>query len=152
MGAQKFETKLETDERNHVRIIVPDAATEIWGKQARYYVKGTLNGVPFRGSLGARAGVFFMPVNKALQQETKITPGDTVQIIMELDAPEADTLPADFAQVLSEYPQVKQFLEELTPFQQNTYIKWIVTAKKAETRNVRVQEAVQLLNSGQKQR
>jgi hypothetical protein len=152
MAAQQFETQLESGERGRIFITVPFVPSAVWGKQARYYVKGTLNGFPFRGSLGTRGGTFFMPVNKELQQGAKIKPGDRVQVMMELDTPEADALPEDFSMALSADPQSKQFFDGLTPFQQNTYVKWIAGAKKAETRELRIQEAIQLLKAGQKQK
>jgi Domain of unknown function (DUF1905) len=42
----------------HVRIPIPFDPREAWGVSRWYYVQGTLNGTPFRGSMGARDGGF----------------------------------------------------------------------------------------------
>jgi uncharacterized protein YdeI (YjbR/CyaY-like superfamily) len=64
----------------------------------------------------------------------------------------ADGLPDDLANALRKAPEAKAFLEGLSAFYRNTYLKWITEAKKSETRATRVQQTVQLLLQKKKQR
>lgn len=152
MSRQEYKTRLESGERGRIFINVPfDPAAE-WGKQARYYVKGTLNGTPFQGSLGVRNKQYFMPVNKALQKEAGISPGDMLQVVMEPDEAQRAELPDDLQTALQNEPEANRFFESLTPFYANTYMEWVASAKKAETRTARIQEMVTLLKAGKHQR
>ena len=93
-----------------------------------------------------------MPLNKELQQKANLKPGDSVSVTMEPDEAQVEALPEDFEKAMNHEPAVQQFFGSLTVFQRNTYLEWIDSAKKAETRATRVQESIQLLKNGQKQR
>ena len=151
MSRQTFETTVETGERGRVFITIPFDPKTIWGKQSRYYVKGTLNQTAYDGSLGTRAGVVFMPLNKALQQTANLKPGDHVAVVMELAEAVREEVPADFRSALSGMPEAATFFDGLTAFYHNTYVEWIVSAKKPETRRDRISQAVDLLKAGQNQ-
>jgi len=151
MALQRFDTVVASGERGRVFINLPFTPKAAWGKAVRY-VKGTLNGTDYRASLGVRGGQYFMPLNKELQQQTRLKPGDRVDVTMEPDEAQVEEMPQDFEHALSAEPAAAQFFESLTPFQRNTYLGWITSAKKTETRVSRIQESVQSLKAGQKQR
>ena len=56
------------------------------------------------------------------------------------------------ASALDAEPQAKAFFEALATFYRNTYIKWIESAKRPETRAARINEMVELLKVGKKQK
>jgi len=151
MSRQTFETTVESGERGRVFITIPFDPKTVWGKQSRYYVKGTINQTPYDGSLGTRAGVVFMPLNKALQQAAHLKPGDRVQVVMESAEAVREALPDDFKSALSSTPEAAKFFDGLTAFYHNTYVEWIVSAKKADTRRDRIIQAVDLLKAGKNQ-
>jgi uncharacterized protein YdeI (YjbR/CyaY-like superfamily) len=49
-------------------------------------------------------------------------------------------------------PQARTFFESLATFYRNTYIKWIESAKRPETRAARIKEMIELLKAGKKQK
>jgi hypothetical protein len=151
MPARTFETTVETGERGRVFITIPFNPQAAWGKQSRYYVSGTINGTPYSGSLGVRNGVFFMPVNKEIQQAAGIAPCDNVSVTMDADAAQEADTPVDLAQAFSSAPEASEFFDSLTPFQRNTYVKWITGAKQSDTRATRVEESIKMLRAGKKQ-
>jgi hypothetical protein len=151
MSAQQFETTVQKDERGRVFINLPFTAQAVWGKAVRY-VKGSLNGVEFRASIGVQHGQYFMPLNKDLQKAAVLTVGDAVKVTMEPDEAQIKDMPEDFAQALNKTPDAEQFFQSLTVFQKNTYLEWVSEAKKVETRTSRIEESVRLLKIGQKQR
>ena len=61
-------------------------------------------------------------------------------------------LPADVTAALQKDPQARAFFESLATFYRKGYLRWIQGARKAETREARINELVRLLQSGKKQR
>lgn len=56
--------------------------------------------------------------------------------------------PADWRSTLVAMPAVKSIWEDITPLARNEWICWIESAKKAETRNIRIEKAVSKLKGG----
>ena len=152
MSRSSFETSVESGERGRVFITIPFDPSEEWGKKSRHYVTGTINGTGFSGSLGSRGGAYFMPLNKELQRSTGLAPGDTVAVVMEpAEAPGKD-LPEDMESALAAAPDAAEFFLGLSAFYRNQDVAWIESAKKEETRQARIREAIELLKGGRKQR
>lgn len=59
-------------------------------------------------------------------------------------------MPQEFAEALSKYPKARRTFESLAPTYQKQYLGWIITAKRAETRQKRIKESIQLLAEGRK--
>ena len=59
-------------------------------------------------------------------------------------------MPAAFAEALKKDPQAEAAYYNLAPSHQKQYLGWIVTAKRAETRERRIAESIQLLREGKK--
>jgi len=149
---EKFKTTIESGERGRVFITIPFVPNDKWGKKPRHFVKGTIQGVEFKGSLGARDGAYFMPVSKQLQSDADVGPGDTVSVVIEADTASTSELPEDLEAALAKAKKARAFFDGLSAFYRNTYVKWIVEAKKPETRAARVTQTVALLTEGKKQR
>lgn len=152
MSAKKLTVRLEQADRGAVRLPLPFDPTEAWGKKPRQFVKGSINGTPFQGSLGVREGRYFFPVGKELRELAEVSAGDTVKVVIEPAGAESAALPADLAAALDADARARAFFESLSPFYRNTYVEWITGAKKAETRTARVKKTVELLADGKKQR
>ena len=59
-------------------------------------------------------------------------------------------MPIELSQKLSANKKARNFFNELSPSQKKLYIDWIASAKKVETREKRVEEAIGLLKAKQK--
>jgi len=59
-------------------------------------------------------------------------------------------MPREFAEALRKNPEAKNTFEGLAPTYQKQYLAWIITAKRAETRQKRIQESITLLAEGRK--
>ena len=59
-------------------------------------------------------------------------------------------LPPEFAEALAINKEAKETFDNLAQTYQKQYIAWIVTAKRAETKEKRVQASIALLKNGQK--
>jgi len=59
-------------------------------------------------------------------------------------------MPEEFAAALKHNPRAKHTFENLAPTYQKQYLGWIITAKRAETREKRILESIELLTEGKK--
>lgn len=57
-------------------------------------------------------------------------------------------IPADLRRAISSVPKVKALWEDITPLARNEWICWVISAKKEETRNIRIEKAVSKMKGG----
>jgi uncharacterized protein YdeI (YjbR/CyaY-like superfamily) len=57
-------------------------------------------------------------------------------------------VPSDFAEALSASPAAKETLDNFSPSQRREYVEWITEAKRPETRDKRIVQAVEWLAEG----
>ena len=151
MSKRKFKAKVVIA-GNKVFVPIPFNANDVWGTKRRHYVTGTINGHTIRGSLGSDGKNNFLPIGAAWRRDSQINTGDQVTVIITPEGPQKESLAPDVATALSAKPEVLAFFESFATFYRNTYIKWIESAKRAETRAARISEMITLLEAGRKQR
>jgi hypothetical protein len=67
-------------------LTVPFKADDVYASRARIPVKGTINNIPYRGSLLPHGdGRHYMVVNKGLRDSCGVSNGDQVEVTMQLD-------------------------------------------------------------------
>ena len=81
----EFETKLVVTDRGHVRAPLPFDPRARWGRKPRHYVRGTVEGAPFSGSVGFAAGGGFLVLSRAFREAAGVNAGDTVRVVIEPD-------------------------------------------------------------------
>jgi uncharacterized protein YdeI (YjbR/CyaY-like superfamily) len=59
-------------------------------------------------------------------------------------------MPTEFQKGLESNQKAQKFFNTLTKTDKNQFITWIATAKRPETREKRIKEAIELLEKGQK--
>jgi uncharacterized protein YdeI (YjbR/CyaY-like superfamily) len=57
-------------------------------------------------------------------------------------------LPKDLRKALLSSPKVLSLWEEITPLARNEWICWVISGKKAETRNIRIEKALSKMKGG----
>jgi uncharacterized protein YdeI (YjbR/CyaY-like superfamily) len=57
-------------------------------------------------------------------------------------------LPSDLRDVLISTPSVLETWEDITPLARNEWICWVTSAKKEETRTIRIEKALSKLKGG----
>lgn len=126
---------------------VPFSVEEAFGTRARVAVRGTVNGFPFRSSLMPRgAGVFYMAINKEMQEGAKAKIGDTVRVVMEPDtAPRTVTIPPYLKKALQAAPAQDRIFAALSYSHKKEYVDWIAQAKQPETRARRIEKMLKTL-------
>ena len=153
MARWEFETKLVRPEGVGTWTFAPipvEIAKET-GIRARLRVKGTIDGLFFRGTLLPRGeGSHFIVVNKELRDRIEKCEGDVVSVKMDLDdQPPIIQIPEDFATALKRNAKAKAHFEGIAPSHKKAYLQWIGSAKQPETRKRRIAKAVTMLSRGE---
>jgi hypothetical protein len=133
-------------------ITIPFNPNEVWGSKQRHYITGLVNGHRVRGSLGSDGTQYFLILGAAWRRECGLDVGSEVDVELSPEGPQSESLSPDIGKALDAEPQAKAFFEGLATFYRNTYIKWIESAKRPETRSTRITKMVKLLKAGKKQK
>ena len=151
MTTQHFKTIIaRTGTRTFIPI--PFNPNEVWGVKQRHHITGTVNGYGVRGSLGSDGAQYFLPLGAAWRRDCGLDAGSNVEVVLSPEGPQSEGLGPDVSSALEAEPQARTFFESLATFYRNTYIKWIESAKRPETRAARIKEMIELLKAGKKQK
>ncbi len=85
---QKSFEAIVQQEGSFTFIAIPFSPREVWEKKPRYPVKGTINGVSVRGTLGALGNDYFLRLGAAWRRESGINPGDNVTVHLSFEGPQ----------------------------------------------------------------
>jgi bacteriocin resistance YdeI/OmpD-like protein/uncharacterized protein DUF1905 len=151
MRTRKFKTTV-TVSGKRVFVPIPFDPNEAWGTKQRHYVTGTINGYTIRGSLGSDGTHYFLPLGAAWRRGNEVEAGKAISVALTPEGPQQESLTQDIASALAGEPAALAFFESLATFYRNTYIKWIESAKRPETRAARIAEMILLLKAGKKQK
>ena len=58
------------------------------------------------------------------------------------------SIPADLKKAILSVPKAQRVWEDITPLARNEWICWVISGKKAETRNIRIEKALSKLKGG----
>lgn len=146
----KFQAELMLHGKTATGFVVPDEVVEHLGGGKRPAVTVTLNGTyTYRNTVAPMGGQFLLGVSAEHRAGAGVAAGDQVEVTLELDtAPRTVELPADLAAALDKAPEAKRFFEGLSASRRGAYVTWVESAKKAETRDKRVADAVVMLGEG----
>lgn len=153
MSKQEFDAELHKPPDVQVAyILAPFDAQAVFGTKGQVKVRGTLDGESYRSSLQPMGdGTHSMIVTKAILNALGKAPGDTVQVVMEEDTENRTiAVPDDFRAALDQNAGGKTAFDEFSYSQHKLYVEWIESAKKPETRQNRIQKAIEKLARGEK--
>ena len=149
----KFRTTVERAGKTATGIRVPDEIVTALGSGRKPPVRVTINGYTYRSSIATVDGRFAVGVSADVREKAGVEGGDEVDVDIELDTePREVVVPPDFAAALAREPEAKQFFDGLPYSQRNWFVLGIEDAKTAETRQRRIEKAVDRLREGRGQR
>lgn len=127
---------------------IPYDPNTVWGDKDRHYIAGTLNSQRIRGVLVFDGNQFVLSLGPAWLRDNAMSAGAEVNVELEPDGPLVERLEHDTAAALASDPEAKRFFESIAPFYRKNAIRWIDSAKRAETRASRIVEVVRMLRAG----
>ena len=128
-------------------VVVPKAIAAAAGLRHGQRVRGTVNGARYRSSLMTYGGVFHLGVHKATLAEARISVPAAVQVSIEADSEPlpTDAVPPDLAKALKRSASAASAWERLRPSLKREHVKSLLEAKKADTRERRLDKILATL-------
>jgi len=115
----------------------------------RFPVRATVNGYTWRATVTRMGGEFLLGFSRAVREEAGAEAGDTVELELELDtAPREVEVPESLAGALADDPAARAAFEALAYTHRKEYARWVQEAKRDETRQRRVAQAIRMLHEG----
>ena len=116
----------------------------------RFPVVATVNGYTWRTSVARMGGEFMLGLSKAVREAAGVQAGDTVDLELSLDTAERTVeIPAPLAAALDADPAVRAAFDGLAFTHRKEFARWIEEAKREDTRDRRVTQAVEMVRAGQ---
>jgi len=131
-------------------VVLDDENVAAVGEGARRFpVVATVNGYTWRTTVTRMRGEFLLGLNRAVRQKAGVEAGDTVDVRLELEtAPREVEVPQALTNALAEDPAARAAFDRLSYTHRKEYARWIAEAKRDETRNRRVAQALEMLRQG----
>ena len=147
----KFQAELLLAGKTATGIEIPPEVVESLGAGKKPPVAITINGHTYRSTVASRGGRFLVGVSAENRAAADVAAGDKIEVELELDdKPREVRVPDDLAAALDRDAKAKSFFEKLTYSQKKWYVLPIEEAKKQETRERRLDKALQMLRDGRK--
>ncbi|MBX3062331.1 MAG: YdeI/OmpD-associated family protein [Anaerolineae bacterium] len=139
MKATFTTTILKDAEINATGINVPPEIIKQFGKGKKPPVKVTINGFTYRSTVAAYGDVFMLPLSQERRAAAGITPGDTVEVTLELDEePRTVEVPDDLAAALEAKAGARAAFDKLAYSARKEFVRQVTEAKAQETRERRI--------------
>lgn len=136
---------------NNTGIEVPADVVEGLGGGKKPAVVVTIGGYSYRSSIAVMGGKFLIPLSAERRAESGLKGGDAVEVDLALDdMPREVTVPEDFGAVLAGDPAAKAFFDTLAYSHKLRHVLAISDAKTPETRQRRIDKALEVLRAGKK--
>ncbi len=140
----KFEATIQNiSNKDATYVEIPfDVEKEFGSKRVK--VKATFDGINYRGSI-VKMGLpcYIIGITKDIRKQIGKEAGDNVFVEIEKDEDvRIVELPDDLKSAINKNEEAMKFYESLSYSAKRKYVQWITSAKKAETREKRIMEAV----------
>ena len=136
---------------NNTGIEVPPSVIEALGGGKKPAVVITIGSFSYRSSVAVMGGKFLISLSAERRAASGLKGGDLIQVDLQLDtSPREVTVPDDLAAALAAEPEAKAFFDRLSYSNQSRHVLSITDAKTPETRQRRVDKAIEMLRAGKK--
>ncbi|HEY8319396.1 MAG TPA: YdeI/OmpD-associated family protein [Amnibacterium sp.] len=144
---QRYSTRMHLIGRN-TGVPVPDDVLEALGGGRRPAVEVAVNGYRYRSTVGIMGGKALIPFSSEHRAASGIAGDDPIDVELALDtAPREIAVPADFAAALEAAGMTEAF-GRLAPSHRKAHVTSIEGAKAADTRQRRIEAAVEKVRAG----
>jgi hypothetical protein len=147
---QTFKAELFKGDGDTAGFVIPDTVVEAFGQGKKPKVTVTLNGTfSYPNTVAVMGGRFMIGVSKERRKLAGVTPGETIEVTLELDtAPRVMEVPPDLQTALAKDKAAKAYFASLSYSNQRRHIDNINGAKTDETRARRIEKSVALFHEG----
>jgi Bacteriocin-protection, YdeI or OmpD-Associated/Domain of unknown function (DUF1905) len=112
-------------------------------------VQVTVKGTTVQARVGRMGGENLLGFSKKLRSELGVEIGQTIDVVIALDAgPRTVEVPSALAEAFARDAKAKEAFEALAPSHRKEFARWVDEAKRAQTRQSRVEQTLQMLREG----
>ena len=145
----QFRTTILSGGKTAAGTEIPVAVVDALGTSRKPAVKVTINGYPYRSTVATVNGVFMIGVSNDVRHAAGVAAGEEVDVTLELDTePRKVTIPPELEALLAADPAARTALEKLSYSNQRRIVEPIDAAKTPETRQRRIDKAIETLRAG----
>jgi Bacteriocin-protection, YdeI or OmpD-Associated/Domain of unknown function (DUF1905) len=149
MGELTLTTTLQRRGPAAAVVLADDQVAEVGEGRKAFPVRATINGYTWAGRVSRMGGEFLLGLNREVRTGAGVEAGDEVTVTIALDeAPREVDVPAALAQALEGDATAKATFDALAFTHRKEFARWIAEAKKDDTRERRVAQALQMLREG----
>ena len=149
--AISFRARAEPRPRGGITIALPFDPDSEWSAKDRHYVAGTIGGYRMRGVLSDADDRWLISLGPAWCRDPRVGPGSDVDVVLEPEGPQLDTMAPDLAAALTAAPEARRLFESLAPFYRNGFVDWVEDAKRPDTRARRIEDTLTALRAGRRE-
>jgi hypothetical protein len=145
----KFKARIESGDGGGAYILFPYDTQKEFAAKGKVPVQATFDGVPYKGSL-IKYGQpqHMLGLLKSIRQQIGKGPGDTIEVVVwKDDEPRVVEIPTAFEAAMRKAGVLETF-EKLSYTHRKEYCRWIIEAKKEETRAARLAKGIEMLKKG----
>ncbi|MCO6473704.1 MAG: YdeI/OmpD-associated family protein [Melioribacteraceae bacterium] len=151
MKKYTFTAKLIPMIRGGVAVEFPFDVQKEFGTKGRVKVKAKIDNARYRSSIFPMKGKHLLGVTKEIRNKIGKEIGDEVKIdLIEDTEPRVVEVPEDFEKLLKKDKSVWDTFSKFAYTHKKEYVRWIVEAKKTETRDRRLKKAFEMIKEGKK--
>ena len=145
----QFRTTILSGGKTAAGIEIPVAVVDALGTSRKPAVKVTINGYPYRSTVATVNGVFMIGVSNDVRHAAGVAAGEEVDVTLELDTePRKVAIPPELEELLAADPAARAALDKLSYSNQRRIVEPIDAAKTPETRQRRIDKAIETLRAG----
>ena len=145
MPELRFDCRLESDQGACFIRVPPEVLTTL-GQRKRAPVKVTINAYSYRTTIAVYAGRSYIGVRREVREAAGGTAGQQLTVSLAYDS-ELRTvdLPQALRAKLEADPLAAAAFEKLSYTRKKEFVDWVTAAKKAETQQRRLEQAIKML-------
>jgi hypothetical protein len=131
-------------------VVLDEEQVAVVGEGAkRFSVRATINGHTWESTVTRMGCEFLLGLSRAVRGAAGVEAGDTVQVDIVLDAgPREVDVPPALTDALAGDEAARSAFEKLAHSHRKEYARWVAQAKREDTRDRRVAQALQMLREG----
>jgi len=149
MGELTLRTTLQPRGPAAAVVLDDEQVAQVGEGRKAFPVRATINGYTWAGRVSRMGGEFLLGMRRDVREAAKAQAGDEVTVTIALDeAPREVEVPPALARALDGDPEAKTRFDGLAFTHRKEFARWIAEAKKDETRERRVVQALEMLREG----
>ena len=128
-------------------VLDDDQVAAVGEGRKRFPVQATVNGYTWPTTVAPMRGEYLVGLNREVRAAAGVEAGDVVEVLVELDTePREVDVPEPLASALAADANARAAFDALSFTHRKEYARWITEAKRTETRDRRVAQALERLH------